>query len=257
MTKVGNHSRQLAANHCDSLVSHMMTPGVVQIPGDVSVSEAASLLEKEQVPCLLVKDTETRFGLMTPSDIVKKVVAQGLDPEDIDVRSIMSKPVRFIEYDAVLEDAASLMASTGESLLIVTQQNQPVGVLTAQNLVQAPERCQTRFPATISVPDGHESGAKHEAIVLRLNHLGATVQSSALFLPGTRVSLCFTIPGLSGPFAIGGTVLRSDAPPMAQESSGQSRPLGVDVQFTNLSPSDQARIKAWVQQQRSIPPAQA
>ncbi len=255
MTKAGNHSRRLAANHCDSLVSHMMTPGVVQIPGDVSVSEAALLLEKEQVPCLLVKDTETRFGLMTPSDIVKKVVAQGLEPEDIDVRSIMSKPVRFIEYDAVLEEAAALMASTGESLLIVTQQNQPVGVLTAQDLVQAPQRYQTHFAATVSVPDDQESGAKHEAMILQLSHVGATVQCSALFLPGTRVSLCFTIPGLSVPFAIRGTILRSDAPPMAHESSGQPRPLWVDVQFTNLSPSDHARIKTWVQQQRSIPPA--
>ncbi|NJN71292.1 MAG: CBS domain-containing protein [Nitrospira sp.] len=55
-----------------TLVAHMMTPGVVQIPGDVSVTEAASLLERERTPCLLVKDSESRFGLMTPTDIVKK-----------------------------------------------------------------------------------------------------------------------------------------------------------------------------------------
>ena len=36
-----------------TMVAHMMTPGVVQIPGDVSVSEAAMLLEREQAPCLL------------------------------------------------------------------------------------------------------------------------------------------------------------------------------------------------------------
>ena len=44
-----------------TLVAHMMTPGVVQIPGDVSVTEAASLLERERMPCLLVKDSESRF----------------------------------------------------------------------------------------------------------------------------------------------------------------------------------------------------
>ena len=38
-----------------TMVAHMMTPGVVQIPGDVSVSEAAMLLEREQAPCLLVR----------------------------------------------------------------------------------------------------------------------------------------------------------------------------------------------------------
>ncbi len=257
MTKAGNRSRRPAADHCSSLVSHMMTPGVVQIPGDVSVSEAASLLEKEQVPCLLVKDTETCFGLMTPADIVKSVMAQGIEPEDTEVRSIMSKPVRFIEYDSVIEDAASLMASTGVSLLIVTQQNQPVGVLTAHNLVQAPQRCQTLFAATISVPDGQESGAKHEGMITQLSHVGATVGSSALFLPGTSVLLCFSIPGLNGPFAIRGRILSSDATPTAWESSMQPPPSGVDIQFTHLSPSDQARIRAWVQQQCSTPPSQA
>jgi predicted transcriptional regulator len=69
----------------------MMTPGVVQIPGDVSVTEAASLMEREQMPCLLIKDTESCFGLMTPTDIVKKVVEQGLEPDDIEVRTIMTR----------------------------------------------------------------------------------------------------------------------------------------------------------------------
>jgi CBS domain-containing protein len=54
----------------------MMTPGVIQVPGDVSVSEAALLLEREHASCLLVKDTETAFGLMTPGDIVKKSCAR-------------------------------------------------------------------------------------------------------------------------------------------------------------------------------------
>ena len=116
------------SNHQITVVAHMMTPGVVQIPGDVSVTEAAALLEREQMPCLLVKDTESCFGLMTPSDIVKKVVAQGLEPDEIEVRTIMTRPVQFIEYDRAVEDASTLMMSTGSPILIVTKQDQPVGV---------------------------------------------------------------------------------------------------------------------------------
>ena len=93
------------------------------------------LLEREQAPCLLVKDTDTQFGIMTPTDIVKKVVAQGLEPHDIEVRTIMTRPVQFIEYDEALAEASTLMMATGASLLIVTKQNQPVGVLSAQDLM--------------------------------------------------------------------------------------------------------------------------
>ena len=96
-----------------TVVAHMMTPGVVQVPGDVSVSEAALLLEREHAPCLLVKETDTVFGLMTPTDIVKKVVAQGLEPHEIEVRAIMTRPVQFIEYDEALEEASTMMLATG------------------------------------------------------------------------------------------------------------------------------------------------
>jgi len=36
-----NDQRSNAPNHQNTVVAHMMTPGVVQIPGDVSVAEAA------------------------------------------------------------------------------------------------------------------------------------------------------------------------------------------------------------------------
>ena len=47
--------RGTTSNSSDSVVGHMMTPGVVQIPGDVTVGEAALLMEREHIPCLLIK----------------------------------------------------------------------------------------------------------------------------------------------------------------------------------------------------------
>ena len=107
--------RGTTSNFGTSLVAHMMTPGVVQIPGDVSVSEAAILMDRERIPCLLVKDNDARYGIMTSADIVKKVIAQGLEPQDVEVRSIMSQPVHSIEYDQATDEATSLMASSGTS----------------------------------------------------------------------------------------------------------------------------------------------
>lgn len=230
------------------VVAHMMTPGVVQIPGDVSVTEAASLLEREQMPCLLVKDTETRFGLMTPTDIVKKVVAQGLEPDAVEVRTIMTRPVQFIEYDRAVEDASALMMSTGTPILIVTKQNQPVGVLTARDLVLSPKRCLTSVPATVSVLDGDSPGAQHQATIIQLSHVGALVESQALLLPGTKVVVSFSLPDVKSPLTVRGTILDEYGEGRGPgKAPGASTP-GVDIQFTHLSPSDQSRIKAWVLQ---------
>ena len=231
-----------------TVVAHMMTPGVVQIPGDVTVTEAASLLEREQMPCLLVKDTDLHFGLMTPSDIVKKVVALGLAPDDIEVRTIMSRPVHFIEYDRAADEATSLMMSSGAPILIVTKQEQPVGVLTARDLVLNPKRCHTRLPASISVMDSDAQGARHQAVIVQLSHVGAMVQTPTLLLPGTRVFLNFSLPELATPLTVTGTILEDyDVVHDAGKTGAVGSP-SVDVQFTALTPADQSRIKAWVLQ---------
>ncbi|RPH77545.1 MAG: CBS domain-containing protein, partial [Nitrospiraceae bacterium] len=171
-----------------TMVAHMMTPGVVQVPGDVSVSEAAMLLEREQAPCLLVKDTDTQFGIMTPTDIVKKVVAQGLEPHDIEVRTIMSRRVQFIEYDQALTEASILMMATGASLLIVTKQHQPVGVLSAQDILLNPPRRHTRIPVVVSVAgQASEPGLNYNAIITQLSHAGGLIESATKLMPKTNV----------------------------------------------------------------------
>ncbi|MBH0202135.1 MAG: CBS domain-containing protein [Nitrospira sp.] len=237
-----------ATDHQTILVAHMMTPGVVQIPGDVSVTEAASLLERERMPCLLVKDTESRFGLMTPTDIVKKVVAQGLEPDDIEVRTIMTRPVQFIEYDRAMDEASALMMSTGTPILIVTKQDQPVGVLTAKDLILSPKRCATNISATISVMEGEGAGAEHQVAISQLSHAGALVESSALLLPGTKILLSFCLSEVMSPLTIRGSILNNTSVESVSGATGSLVAVhrGVEIQFLDLSPADQSRIKAWV-----------
>jgi CBS domain-containing protein len=250
-----NDKPSKATNLLQTAVAHMMTPGVVQVPGDVSVSEAALLLEREHAPCLLVKDTDVQFGLMTPTDIVKKVVAQGLEPHDIEVRTIMTHPVQFIEYDQALAEASALMMATGASLLIVTKQNQPVGVLSAQDLMLTPPRRGTQIPVVVSVVGrASAQGLKYNATITQLSHVGALVESTAKLMPKANVVLAFSISGQNTPLTIRGRVLASEIPGAEpDETSSETRTWHVDIQFTDLSSSDLARIRAWALQ--TMPPS--
>ena len=244
-----NHSSTI--NHQSQAVSQMMTPGVVQIPGDVSVTEAASLMEREHMPCLLIKDTGSSFGLMTPTDIVKKVVAQGLEPDEVEVRTIMTRPVQFIEYDRMIDEASALMLANSTPILIVTKQDQPVGVLTARDLILSPKRCLANIPARISVLDTAHPPVEQSATILQLSHVGALMESSTSLLPETTVLVTFTLPGIASPVMVRGRVLSYDNR-LGEAGTTLSTPSGtIDVQFTKLSPVDQSRIKTWVVQQAS------
>ncbi len=246
MTRAKNRVRNAAGHHSSLVVIHVITPGVIQIPGDVTVSEAALLMHKERVPCLLIKDTESSIGIMTPSDIVYKVVAQGLNPDDVEARTIMSRPVQSIEFDRPAEDATTVMASTGVPLLIVTKESQPIGVLTACDLVLSPKRCKSRIPASLKIHDGKAHEAEQSATITQLSHLGALVETSASVPSGTGVSLNFSLPGSDRPLTAHATVLKSDD--HAHRGKTGQAPLkhSVEMLFTHLSVSDQTQIKAWV-----------
>jgi signal-transduction protein with cAMP-binding, CBS, and nucleotidyltransferase domain len=235
------------------VVAQMMTPGVVQVPGDVSVSEAALLLEREHAPCLLVKESDTVFGLMTPNDIVKKVVAQGLEPHDIEVRSIMTRPVQFIEYDQPLLEASTIMVATGASLLIVTKQNQPVGVLSAQDLMLTPPRRHTNIPTVVTVVD--KAAAQRQAqnaTIVQLSHVSGRLECASSLLSKAGVVLVFSLPGQHTPLTIHGKVLSSEtlSPTASHQSAEQT--VAIEIQFADLSSTDLTRLKAWTLQ--AIPP---
>ena len=213
------------------------------------------LLNREQAPCLLIKDTDTQFGLMTPTDIVKKVVAQGLEPHDIEVRTIMTRPVQFIEYDEALAEASTLMMATGASLLIVTKQNQPVGVLSAEDLMLSPPRRRARIPVVVSVVgQASTQGLNYNAMITQLSHVGALVESTTKILTGTHVVLAFSIPGQNTPLTLRGTVLTGGTSGTEPNEPSSGRPVWhADIQFTDLSSTDLARIRAWALQM--MPPS--
>jgi CBS domain-containing protein len=249
---LGQNEPSPPPQHVPTVVAHMMTPGVVQVPGDVSVSEAALLLEREHAPCLLVKDTEAAYGLMTAGDIVKKVVARGLDPHDIEVRSIMTRPVQFIEYNEALEEACTRMVATGASLLIVTKQNEPVGILSAHDLMLTPPRRPTNIPTVVTPLDERASQQKaYNANIVQLSHVGMRLESASSLRSRTRVMLVFTLPGHNAPLTLQGKVLSCESI-LPGAAASPERAFAVEVQFADLSHTDLARLKAWTLQ--SIPP---
>ena len=120
---------------------------------------------------------------------MKKVVAQGLEPHDIEVRSIMTRPVQFIEYDELLEEASTMMVSTGASLLIVTKENQPVGVLSAQDLMLTPARRLTNIPTIVTVVDeAVPQRQAYNATIVQLSHVSARIESASKLAHRRRVS---------------------------------------------------------------------
>jgi hypothetical protein len=91
-------------------------------------------------------------------------------------------------------------------------------------------------------------------MITQLSHVGALVESTAKILTGTNVVLAFSISGQNTPLTIRGTALTSGVQEAEPGESTSGIPTWhVDIQFTDLSSTDLARIRAWALQ--TMPPS--
>jgi CBS domain-containing protein len=93
----------------------IMTTEVVTIEPSATVAEAVALMKEKGLRALIVERTneEEAYGIVTETDIVYKVVAQGLSPQSVLVREIMTKPCIVVNPDLSVENVARLFAMTG------------------------------------------------------------------------------------------------------------------------------------------------
>lgn len=120
-------------------VADFMCPDVRSVHRSASIKEAGRLLQKWKVGSLLVDDGSRYIGIITDTDLSRKAVAKGLDPNSTTVMSCMTKPVVTIEDSENLSEAASLMKKNSIRHLPVTEDGTIIGVLSVADLLRAYE----------------------------------------------------------------------------------------------------------------------
>jgi CBS domain-containing protein len=116
-------------------VKDIMTKKVVSIGVNKNVFEAADLMSKNQVSCLVIMNGELPAGIITERDFVRRVVAKKL-PLNTTVSEVMSKSLITIDPGTSLKEAARLMSSNKIRRLPVVKENKLVGILVAADFVR-------------------------------------------------------------------------------------------------------------------------
>ena len=117
-------------------VAEYMSPEVRSIAASATIKDAGRLLQKLKVGSLLVDDNRRYIGIITDTDLSRKAVARGLDPNTTPIKTCMSKPVLTIEDDEPLEAAVKLMKDNGVRHLAVTEDRTIIGVLSVSDLLR-------------------------------------------------------------------------------------------------------------------------
>jgi len=117
------------------MLGRICTKPVVTASTQMSVSEAADAMRKQNVGALVVVNARRPVGMLTDRDIVVEVLARGLDPESTRIGDVMHKKPVTIREDLGVFDAIKTFAKTGvRRLPVVGRTGLLVGVITLDDL---------------------------------------------------------------------------------------------------------------------------
>ncbi|MFQ6087775.1 MAG: cyclic nucleotide-binding/CBS domain-containing protein [Candidatus Methanofastidiosia archaeon] len=113
------------------LVRDAMTENIVIVAKDVLASEAAKIMTKRDADCIIVTENSKPKGIVTASDFLRRVVAQGKLASGLRVKDIMSQPVISIDSQEDLIKASKLISENGVKRLVITENERVVGIVTS------------------------------------------------------------------------------------------------------------------------------
>ncbi|MEK7725900.1 MAG: CBS domain-containing protein [Nitrospirota bacterium] len=107
----------------------------VTVARDTDAQTAARIMRDRGIGSLFITNDKEIIGIVTDTDMMRRVVASGSDATKATVEQIMSAPIMTIEEGKTLLDANDLMAQAHVRHLGVTREGKLVGVISVRDLV--------------------------------------------------------------------------------------------------------------------------
>ncbi len=129
------------------LVEDIMKTRVVTMSESATISEAARMMRRSGIGCVIVKDASNVLGIITERDIVRSLTDGHSDTDTI--AEIASKPLTVIGPRDSVSEAARILADKRIKRLPVVDNQRLVGILTSTDLVRFYDKISKYTPKTI------------------------------------------------------------------------------------------------------------
>lgn len=117
-------------------VKDIMVSPVLTISEERSVQEAAKLMGKRRRGCLIVTRRGRPVGILSDSDIIKRVVAKDAKPSKIKVKEVMSSPLITIGPEDDILTAVRKMKKNNIHRLPVVSRGKLVGIISLSDVAR-------------------------------------------------------------------------------------------------------------------------
>ncbi|MHB8483763.1 MAG: CBS domain-containing protein [Nitrospiria bacterium] len=113
-----------------------MNKNIIHIDCLATIEEASKMMDQCKIGSLVVMKNNKEIGIVSESDIVRRVLAKGLKPSETIVEQAMSAPLITVSVNASGEEANETMRKYGIRHLLVQQNGKIVGIFSVRDLMK-------------------------------------------------------------------------------------------------------------------------
>lgn len=117
-------------------VEDVMVKEVITIDENSTVKEAADVMNKFEIGCLIAVKKGKAMGIITERDLLKRVVAEAKDSNKTKVKDVMSSPLVVVEPSMDLDEAVRLMFQMKIKKLPVVDGKRLVGLVSLTDIAR-------------------------------------------------------------------------------------------------------------------------
>jgi len=117
-------------------VQDLMVRRVIQVQEDSSLKDAITLMNEHEIGCLVVCRNQLPVGIITERDMLKRVLANIPEMQNIKVQQIMSSPVLTGSQNMEIQQAVALMVERKIKKLPVAEGGKLVGLVTLTDILR-------------------------------------------------------------------------------------------------------------------------
>jgi len=114
-----------------------MTKNIKTVKTDDTVHDAVKKMNKFDIGSVIVVSSGRPVGIITETNIMRRIVEPRMDPATVWAKDIMSSPLITVESNAALEEAAKIMAEKRINRLPVMDGDKLLGVISSSDIVKA------------------------------------------------------------------------------------------------------------------------
>jgi CBS domain-containing protein len=117
-------------------VEDVMVKEAITIDEEMTVKEAADLMNKFEIGCLIAVGKGKAVGILTERDLLKRIIAEGKDAAKIHVKDVMTSPLIVVEPKMDLAEAVKLMFQMKIKKLPVVEGTRLVGLVSLTDIAR-------------------------------------------------------------------------------------------------------------------------